>query len=880
MLTSNEIRRMFVEFFKERDHAYVAGASLVPPPDSTLLFTNAGMNQFVDILKGNVEPKYTRAVNYQRCMRVSGKHNDLMEVGVDHTHHTLFEMLGNWSFGDYGKKESIVWAWEFLTEKCKLPKSKLWVSVFRDDDEAEQLWKDNTDVNPKRILRFDEKENFWEMGETGPCGPCSEIHIDLNSDDPNGPIDTENSLEIWNLVFIQFQRMQDGSLVPLKNLSVDTGMGMERLVSLLQGSRSNYDTDIFEPLMKAIESLSGIKYKDADEQKRIAFRVICDHVRALTFLISDGIMPANDGRGYVLRKVLRRSVLHGRNLGFDKPFVAKLVPHIIEKMKDAYPELSGNEKVVEKVVTNEEERFQSVLHSGLRALDEEMESLGKHEKVLPGDVAFRMADTYGVPIDFIEEDIAPARGMTVDRQGYEKLMQEQRKRARQAKKSKGDEAALEELLRDQPATQFSGYTTLHDDAIIQLCIAGNQKVDALEEGQEGMIILDCSPFYAESGGQIGDRGSLTASGGTFAVSDTQKTAGGHYLHIGKVTKGKIEKGAKVQAKVHDQRRWNAAHHHTATHLMNHALREVLGNHVKQSGSLVTPDYLRFDFTHYESVTPEQLNEIEQRVNAAIRGDFPVGTQEMNMDEAQAEGALAFFGDKYGDDVRVVSIGDFSKELCGGTHVRTTGEIGAFFIQKEGAISTGVRRIEAVAGEAAYRRARKAFDLLKEVQSTIHVSEDELQQGLNRVIEERKQLAAQNEKLMRELGKAKVTSAIEHAESVNGIKVVAIDIGEVEGNTAPVLRDLGDQIANHNETRTVAVVAAQVNGRVNFVVRLGKEAVNCGLDANKIIKEVAKKAGGSGGGRKDMAQGGAPNASGLKTSLEAAPQIVEQLLGNE
>ncbi|MEW6235559.1 MAG: alanine--tRNA ligase [Candidatus Omnitrophota bacterium] len=884
MLSSTEIRNSFVEFFKERGHAYVAGASLVPPPDSTLLFTNAGMNQFVDYFKGTTVSKHSRIVNYQRCMRVSGKHNDLLEVGVDHTHHTLFEMMGNWSIADYGKKESIVWAWDYLTKGCGLPKEKLWVTIFREDDEAEMLWKDNTDVVPSRIRRFGEKENFWEMGETGPCGPCSEIHIDIGEDRGCGRPECEvncthcnRHVELWNLVFIQYERQNNGSLVPLKNLFVDTGLGLERLVCLLQGTRSNYDTDLFTPVIRSIESLSGIKYESAEEQKRIAFRVLCDHVRALSFLIADGIMPANDGRGYVLRKVLRRSVLHGRNLGFESTFIASLIPHIIAVMKEAYPYLTDQEEVIKKVVTSEEERFHSALHTGLRTLDEEMASIGKGEKVLPGDVVFRLADTYGVPIDFIEEEIAPARGLKIDRQGYEALMQEQRARARQARKAKDGGAELGAILADEEATRFTGYDHLEDRGRIVHCLKGNEEVPHLYKGETGTIVLDRTPFYAESGGQIGDAGVILSDMGKFEVSDTQSLGKQIVLHIGKVVSGKMETGAEIRACVDAERRANAAHHHTATHLMNYALRQVLGGHVKQSGSLVTPDYLRFDFTHYEAPSKEQLKQVEEMVNALIRSNQPVAARVMKIEEAKEEGALAFFGDKYGDVVRVVGVGDFSKEFCGGTHVKAAGDIGAFFIVKESAISTGVRRIEAVAGAAAYARACGAFQSLRDMQNALNVGENELLPGVNRLLDERKQLSAQNEKLLRESAKTRVHSMLDSAKDVDGVKVVAIDLGEVDGNAAPILRDLGDDIVLRESPAAVAVLAARSKGRVNFIVRIGVEALNRGMDANKIIRGVAQKTGGSGGGRKDMAQGGSANASQLKEALEAVPGMVKELL---
>ncbi len=878
MLSSNEIRNMFVEFFKNNGHTFVAGASLVPPPDSTLLFTNAGMNQFVDIFKGISEAKYPRVVNYQRCMRVSGKHNDLMEVGVDTTHHTMFEMLGNWSFADYGKKEAILWAWEFLTEWCKLPKEKLWVTVFREDDEAEELWKAQTDVKPSRIHRLDEKENFWEMGETGPCGPCSEIHLDLRDtpDESQGLPSEEYLIELWNLVFIQYERQQDGSLEPLKNLCVDTGMGLERLVSVLQGKQSNYDTDLFRPIIQSMEEKCGHKYNESDEQKRIAFRVISDHIRALAFLIADGIMPSNDGRGYVLRKVLRRSVLHGRNLGFDDPFLASLVPSIMEVMQDAYPELKENQEVIQKVVTTEEERFHTILQSGLKALDEEMTAIDTKDGILPGDVAFRMSDTYGVPIDFIEEEIAPARGLKVDRAGYEQRMQEQRERARQAQKGK-DGGEIDHLLRELNKTTFIGYECLEEESKMITLLKGKEKTDSLKEGEEGAIVLETTPFYAESGGQIGDRGSIITHDGFFAVTDTQATANGVVLHYGCVKSGTITVAAMAQAKVHPDHRTHTAYHHTATHLMNYALRKVLGNHVKQSGSLVTPEYMRFDFTHYEAMRPEEIKQVEEIVNHCIRNNYPVSTKVVPIEKAKEEGALAFFGDKYSDIVRVVGIHDFSKELCGGTHVSRTGDIGVFFIQREGAISTGVRRIEAVAGQAAYRRACHALELLRDLQNRLNVSEAELTKNIDRLLEERKQLTAQNQKLMREAGRSQLQTALSSSVEVNGVDVITLDIGNVDGNAAPVLRDLGDDIVLRNNPKAVAVLAARAKGRVNFVVRAGKEAVEHGIDCNQLIRQVAKKAGGSGGGRKDMAQGGAPNASQLKDALDATPNFVKELV---
>ncbi|HEY5644510.1 MAG TPA: alanine--tRNA ligase, partial [Pseudomonadales bacterium] len=694
MSSSAELRRAFLDFFRERGHEIVASASLVPVNDPTLLFVNAGMVQFKDVFLGKETRAIPRAASSQRCVRAGGKHNDLENVGYTARHHTFFEMLGNFSFGDYFKREAIVYAWEFLTGVMQLPADKLWVTVFEDDDEAADIWLKEIGVDPARFSRIGASDNFWSMGDTGPCGPCSEIFYDHGPEVPGGPpgspeADADRYVEIWNLVFMQYDRDTGGKLNPLPRPSVDTGMGLERLAAVMQGVHSNYDIDLFRHLIEAAAQITG-----SGDLADTSLRVIADHIRSCAFLIVDGVLPSNEGRGYVLRRIIRRAIRHGYQLGVKQPFFNRLVGALCEVMGEAYPELVEQRTHVERILLLEEERFAETLEQGMRILEEDL--AGLKGSVIPGDTVFRLYDTYGFPSD-LTADIARERGLTIDVQGFDAAMDAQRARARSASHFAADYSAGVQV---EGATCFDGYEQLEGEASVSALIHDGALVEQLEAGQSGQVILDRTPFYAESGGQVGDHGRLESAGARFEVEDTRKQGAAVFVHIGKVTEGVLRKGDRVNALVDDVRRQAIVLNHSATHLLHAALRQVLGSHVQQKGSLVGPERLRFDFSHYEPVTPEQLQDIEMLVNEQIRANAAARTRLMSMDEAMESGAMALFGEKYGDEVRVLSIGDFSVELCGGTHVHRAGDIGLFRITSETGIASGVRRIEAVTGARA------------------------------------------------------------------------------------------------------------------------------------------------------------------------------------
>ena len=709
-MTAAEVRQSFLDFFRSKAHEIVPSSPVVLQADPTLLFVNAGMNPFKEIFLGARASQYKRVADTQKCIRVSGKHNDLEEVGHDTYHHTFFEMLGNWSFGDYYKRESIAWGWELLTQVWKLPKDRLWATVYKDDEEAIAIWKAVTDIDPTHILKFAEKDNFWEMGETGPCGPCSEIHFDRT---PNGctasmvNAGTQDVIEIWNHVFIQYNRRSDGTLEELPAKHVDTGMGLERVTSVIQGKASNYDTDLFMPLIREMERMSGRAYEG---QAAIAMRVIADHLRTLAFAIGDGVLPSNDGRGYVLRRLLRRAVRYGRKLGFTKPFMAPLLPTLEAMMGKAFPELVAHRAEIARAIQAEEESFSVTLDRGLALFDEVVAGVqaGKSD-VFPGAEAFKLYDTYGFPID-LTVVMARERGLTVDETAFAHLMEEQRKRARDARKAATTDADVDvvaDLVAGGLKARFTGYAGVTGRAAVTALLqkgaakGPSVRVEALSEGMEGALLLDTTPFYAEKGGQLGDQGVIECEGGVFTVSDTRQPAEGLVLHWGRVTRGTLRAGAAVSAAVDPARRAAVARHHTATHLLQHALREVVGASVKQAGSMVAPDRLRFDFNYFQALTPAQLAAVEQRVNELVLANDPVSTSEMALKDVPGSGIIAIFDEKYGDTVRVVAVGGYSRELCGGTHVPATGTIGAFRILSESSIASGVRRIEAVAGMPAY-----------------------------------------------------------------------------------------------------------------------------------------------------------------------------------
>ncbi len=860
-MTSKEIRQSFLDFFKEKDHRIVDSAPVVPHGDPTLLFTNAGMNQFKDVFLGTGSREYKRAANTQKCIRVSGKHNDLEEVGHDTYHHTFFEMLGNWSFGDYYKEEAIVWAWELLTEVWKLPKERLWATVYRTDDEAYEIWKTKTDINPTHVLRFDEKDNFWEMGETGPCGPCSEVHINV-SDDYDNPkwvnAGDPRCIEIWNLVFIQNNRDENGKLHHLSAKHVDTGMGFERVCAVLQGKSSNYDTDVFTPIISEIENLSGIKYKE--EKDQIAMRVIADHVRTLTFAIADGATPGNEGRGYVLRRILRRAARYGRNLNMHEPFLYKLVDAVVKNMGYYFSEINEQQKNIKKIIKAEEESFNKTLDRGIDLFEEiSQKSKVKNEKLIPGDDAFKLYDTYGFPLD-LTVVMAKEKGFTVDEKRFNELMNKQKERARQSTKDKQGAHKVEvndltqfEIKNDIPTT-FTGYDELVTDAEI---------VGLKNQNGEALIILDKSPFYVESGGQIDDEGYLEVSGEKLPVVGLSKLEG-KIIHVIENSSGNIKLGQKVKAVVDSSRRWDIMRNHSATHFLHRALREVLGNHVQQSGSYVGPDRLRFDFTHFEKVKPEELERIEKIVNDKLLENIPMTHhKDTPFEKAKKMGALMFFGDKYGDKVNVVQFGDFTMEFCGGTHVKNSSQIGLFKIVSESSIASGVRRIEAVTG-------RGVEEYIKKQEDKIQNSE----QRINELLEEKKKLEKEIAKLQLEEKLGGIDDIIANTEEVNGINIYK---GKVEVSGMDELKSMGDELRNKMKTG-VGLLIAQVEDKVQMVCLVTDDLVKeKKILAGKIVGEIAKIVGGGGGGRPHMATAGGKDVDKIDEALDRFNNVVSNNL---
>ncbi len=853
MISSREIRQQFLDFFKSKGHKIVPSSPVIPFDDPTLLFTNAGMNQFKDVFLGTGTREYKRAANTQKCIRVSGKHNDLEEVGFDTYHHTFFEMLGNWSFGDYYKKEAIQWAWELLTEIWKLPKERLFATVYQTDDEAFNCWKTVTDINPNHILRFGEKDNFWEMGETGPCGPCSEIHINL-SDNPDDAslVNSGSSLciEIWNLVFIQYNRLPDGTLEQLKDKFVDTGMGFERICAVLQNKKSNYDTDIFTPLIKKIETITGKKYDL--ESNQVAMRVIADHVRTLTFAIADGALPSNEGRGYVLRRILRRASRFARKLEMHEPVIYKIVPTLVETMGDVFPEIKQNQKQIEEVIKSEEEAFGETLDRGLEIFDSIVKKLQRENlKVISGEDAFKLYDTYGFPID-LTELMAREIGFTVDKQRFEELMDEQRTRSRETKKFFGSFAISGKIdASNLKKVEFLGYDRLDAEG----------RVVAQEDD---LIVLDQTPFYGEAGGQVGDTGKIIYDNYLIDVIDTQRDGD---LIIHKVEKIDFDLMDKtVRALVDKLRRKAIMRNHSATHLIHKALREILGSHVKQAGSLVEPSRLRFDFTHYKKLSREQLEAIEQLVNEKIREALPlIHHRNIPFEEAKKMGALMFFGDKYGDKVNVVQFGDFSMEFCGGTHVSNTSEIGLLKIVSEGSISSGVRRIEAVTGEG--------------VEKFI----DEQLQKLNELSSRYEQLMEEKLQLEKEIARLKLQEKIRELDSfminkklIDGFSIVS---GIVDVDNMDQLKELGD-VLREKLKNGIGLLASTFENKVSFVCVVTDNLIKeKKLNAGKIVGEVAKLVGGGGGGRPHLATAGGKEVSKLNDALNQFDSIVKKFIQN-
>jgi len=887
-LTGNEIRNQFVEFFKSKQHRFVQSSPVVPQDDPTLLFTNAGMNQFKSIFLGENREGLTRAANSQKCMRVSGKHNDLEEVGRDHYHHTFFEMLGNWSFGDYYKKEAIIWAWEILTVVWKLPKDRLFVTIYESDEEAETLWKTETDIEPWRIMRFGAKSNFWEMGDTGPCGPCSEIHYDIGDitnqkqvfDDPVKGVNGQNDRfrEIWNLVFMQYNREKDGKLVDLPSKHVDTGMGLERLVSILQNTTSNYSTDLFSPIIQKLSEMSGIAY--SADASGTPFRVIADHIRALVFAITDGAIPSNEGRGYVLRRLLRRASKFGRELGFKQPFLASLVPTVVTMMGEAFPEIKQRVKYVSDVIQSEEERFNATLEQGLdkfSGIIATMEKAGR--KIVSGADVFMLYDTYGFPMD-LTRLLSEEKGLSVDETGFAKEMAKQRERARDASK-KSDESGLSAegwiVLRQTQGTQFVGY-----DKDSAECNVVRYKITASVAGaiQECLIILDATPFYAESGGQVGDGGTLTTHvGHTLTVEDTIKW-NDMTVHMvsADIAVDPSEFSKPLVATITPSRRAHTRRNHSATHLLQAALRNTLGNHVQQSGSRVGPQTLRFDFTHHKAMTPGEIRAVEQTVNEWVLADFPVVTVVKDTDEAKKEGAMALFGEKYGDKVRVVSMGNVSKELCGGTHVSATGTIGLFHIIMETSIASGVRRIEAITGmnSLAYLESKELT--VGDLCGRLKIAEDALVGRVDGLLTHVKELEQKIAKASVAQVKSLSDGILAKALSQKAKIAWAVhDCGVCEKDLFVALCDaVSDAIKSRNLIDTAIVLGGISEGRAMFFATAGQKAVKeCGVHCGEIVKIAAQKTDGSGGGSPTRAQAGGKNPQKLPDALNAVSEILKQ-----
>lgn len=859
-MKAKDIRETFLSFFEGKGHKVVKSSSLIPMGDPTLLFTNAGMNQFKDVFLGLEKKEFTRAVSCQKCMRASGKHNDLEQVGKTHFHHTFFEMLGNFSFGDYFKEKAIEFAWELLTEVYKIPEEKLFVSIFENDEEAFIIWRDRIGIPENKIKRFGTEDNFWAMGDTGPCGPCSEIYY---------VFDDRSFIELWNLVFMEFFRDEKGELHPLPKPSIDTGMGLERLATVLQGLRSNFDTDLFKPLIDFACEETGQDYY-ADEANDIAIRVIADHCRAITFLINDGVIPSNEGRGYVLRRIIRRAFRYGKKLGVEKPFLYKGVPIVVNIMKDFYPELIHSKEHISKLCYFEEERFDYTLSASFHYLEDAInESIEDGSRVISGDKIFKLYDTFGFPLDLAME-IAQEKGVSIDIPGFEKEMLKQKEKGRESWKGSEikDKAKYESISHIQ--SEFIGYDTLSSSSKILAIFKNSEKVQILREGEEGEIVLDITPFYAEAGGQVGDKGSIEGENCLAIVKDTKRVLEKIIVHYVSMQKGVISLGDTVHAKVDEKLRLATQRNHTATHLLHRALREVLGPHVKQSGSLVSPEKLRFDFTHFSSLHPEEIGRIEEIVNEWIVENLPVKYELKDYDDAIKEGAIAIFEEKYGETVRVIKVGEISKELCGGTHVRRTGDIGSFRIISESSISAGVRRIEAVTG-------LKVVDYWRNESKILEGITEELKVGKERIVEEvlnLKNLLKEKEKELQRIKrmnfKNKIKEWIENAEVVNGLKIVVKRIeDDIEKE---ILREISDMLKD-GIGKGVVLLGSKQKERAYLLASVTSE-ISGKIHAGNLVKEVAKIVGGSGGGRADFAEAGGSKPELLDLALEKGLELIK------
>jgi alanyl-tRNA synthetase len=877
-MTGNEIREKFLNFFKKNNHSIIEDSSLIPQDDPTLLFTNAGMVQFKRVFMGEEKRDYSRATTCQRCVRAGGKHNDLENVGYTARHHTFFEMLGNFSFGDYFKEDAIQMAWEFLTVDLGLPKEKLWISVFEEDDEAFSLWEKIEDLPKGRIVRLGEADNFWAMGDTGPCGPCSEIHIDqgpevgCGSSDCKMGCDCDRYLELWNLVFMQFYRDETGKMTPLPKPSIDTGMGLERIAAVVQGKQTNYDSDLFTPIINSISTLCGKPYGE-DKRADTAMKVIADHSRATAFLVADGMLPSNEGRGYVLRRIMRRAVRFGRSLGLERPFLAEITAEVVKNMRLAFPHLSGAADLLAKVVHNEEERFRETLDNGLGMLNTEIKRLQKEGSTsVSGDFIFKLYDTYGFPVDIVR-DVAFEQDLAIDEPGFNRAMEEQRS---QSKKSwKGGSlavmsAGVKKLIDEGHKTVFVGYKAHRKNSTIKgILDHTGETILKATKGESVSIFCPETPFYAEAGGQIGDQGEIGGPNGKAKIVDTVVVADGIILHEAEIIEGDLSIDDQVELKVMEGRRQRIACNHSATHILHAAMKTVLGDHVKQSGSLVNPERLRFDFTHFSPITPKELIKIEKLANEAIRENSTLNTEMLEKEEAIQSGAVALFGEKYGDKVRVVSVGNFSKELCGGTHVRATGEIGLVKITAETSIAAGVRRIEAVTGPEAINIFQNQEMQLTELATLLKVPAENLGTKIEKLLSAQKELEKEVSRLTAKLTLGDIDGIINNAQEVDGIKVV---VSRVVLDSPKTLREVGDKIRDKLGSGIV-VLGGEYQGKATLLAMVTKDLTNT-HKAGNIIKEVSVLVGGSGGGRPDMAQAGGPNPDKLNEALAAVYEIVK------
>jgi alanyl-tRNA synthetase len=872
-MTANDLRRRFLAYFEERGHTIVKSASLIPHDDPTLLFTNAGMVPFKRTFLGEEKRDYVQAASSQKCVRAGGKHNDLENVGHTGRHHTFFEMLGNFSFGDYFKVLAIELAWDLMTRVYGLPEERLWVSVYEKDDEAYQLWAGNTGVPEERIVRLGEKDNFWSMGDTGPCGPCSEIVIDQGEATGCGRpecrvgCECDRYLELWNLVFMEFNRDESGHMTPLPKPSIDTGMGLERIAAVVQGADSNYETDLFMPIIREIETLSGHAFKESAEAD-VSMKVVADHSRAAAFLIGDGVLPSNEGRGYVLRRILRRAIRYGRTLGLTRPFLHQTAQKVSQVMNTAYPELLEADAYITNIIKSEEERFLATLDTGLRVLEDALDELrAQGMSQVPGDLVFKMYDTYGFPVDIIQDIVRDDR-MSLEMKGFEAAMEQQRLRSRRDRTSYPEGSAYGKLSAQGIKTDFLGYEGTRSDAKVLMIVRQGKDVEQAAAGEEIELVAARTPFYGEAGGQVGDRGRIYAQGFEMEVSDTVKDPNNIIIHKGKILRGQISPGQTVTLAVDADRRLAIAKNHTVTHILHAVLRQVLGDHVKQAGSLVAPDRLRFDFTHFAAINEEKLREIETLVNDRIQRNIPLETEEMVAEEAFKTGATALFEEKYGDSVRVVAMEDFSKELCGGTHTERTGDIGLFKIVSEGSVAAGVRRIEAVTGTVALGLAQKAFHTLNTLAETLKTKPDELTDRVQKMMAHQKALEKELAAIKAKAQAEASDQVLSDIQVVDGVSVLA---QEVSVDTPAALRDIADNLKAKMKSGII-VLGSKANGKVLLVAIVTKDHLEK-YHAGRILKEVAAVVGGGGGGRPDMAQAGGSKPEKLTEALAAVYEIV-------